>query len=224
MPFPEDLSTWLQELVLMIPAILFAVTFHEVAHGWIAERLGDPTARLAGRLTLNPVPHIDPVGALMFILAKFGWAKPVPVNPYNLRHPVRDMVWVAAAGPAANLLLAAASLLVVQLLNPVLRGAELQFLAQPILGILLWTYLLNLHLAAFNLIPIPPLDGSQILKGVLPRNARFQYERLEPYGFILLILFLISGAAPNVLRPIVLVLQFFAGMPARALQGMSSPS
>ena len=220
MPFAGDLSAQIQELVLMIPAILFAVTFHEVAHGWTAEKLGDPTARLAGRLTLNPVSHIDPIGALMFVIAKFGWAKPVPVNPYNLRHPVRDMMWVAAAGPAANLVLAALSLLVVQLLNPVLRGSEIQFFTQPILGILLWTYLLNLHLAAFNLIPIPPLDGSQILKGFLPRGALSQYERLEPYGFILLILFLISGAAPAVLRPIVMVLQFFAQLPTRVLGTM----
>ena len=216
-----DLSARLQELVLMIPAILFAVTFHEVAHGWTAEKFGDPTARLAGRITLNPLPHIDPIGALMFIIARFGWAKPVPVNPYNLRHPLRDMVWVAAAGPAANLVLAAVSQLSVQLLSPVLRGPQLQFFAQPILGILFWTYLLNLHLAAFNLIPIPPLDGSQILKGFLPRETLLKYERLEPYGFILLILFLISGVAPSVLRPIVWVLQLFAGIPARALEAIT---
>jgi Zn-dependent protease len=214
---PGNLSAQIQELVLMIPAILFAVTFHEVAHGWVAEKLGDPTARLAGRLTLNPLSHIDPIGALMFIVAKFGWAKPVPVNPYHLRHPVRDMMWVAAAGPAANLLLASLSLLTVQLLSPVLRSPGTQFFSQPLLGILLWTYLLNIHLAAFNLIPIPPLDGSQILKGFLPRGALFHYERLEPYGFILLILFLISGAAPIVLHPIVSILQFFAGIPARTL-------
>jgi len=217
MPFAGDLSAQIQELVLMIPAILFAVTFHEVAHGWVAEKFGDPTARLAGRLTLNPLPHIDPIGALMFIVAKFGWAKPVPVNPYNLRHPVRDMMWIAAAGPAANLMLASLSLLAVQLLSPVLRSLGTQFFSQPVLGILLWTYLLNLHLAAFNLIPIPPLDGSQILKGFLPRGALSQYERLEPYGFILLILFLISGAAPIVLHPIVSILRFFAGIPVRAL-------
>lgn len=217
MPFSGNLSAQIQELVLMIPAILFAVTFHEVAHGWTAEKFGDPTARLAGRLTLNPLSHIDPIGALMFFIARFGWAKPVPVNPGNLRHPLRDMIWVAAAGPAANLLLASLSLLTVQLLNPVLRTPGTQFFSQPVLGILLWTYLLNIHLAAFNLIPIPPLDGSQILKGFLPRGALFQYERLEPYGFILLILFLISGAAPLVLQPIVSILQFFAGIPARTL-------
>lgn len=217
MPFTGDPAGQIQELVLMIPAILFAVTFHEVAHGWTADRLGDPTARLAGRLTLNPLPHIDPIGALMFVLAKFGWAKPVPVNPYNFRHPIRDMVWVAAAGPAANLCLAAASLLLAQLLSPLLRGADLSFVAQPVSGILVWTYLLNLHLAAFNLIPIPPLDGSSILKGFLPRTALLQFEKLEPYGFILLVLFLISGLGPAVLRPVVGLLGILATLPARSL-------
>lgn len=217
MPLSGDIAGQIQELILMIPAILFAVTFHEVAHGWTADRLGDPTARLAGRLTLNPLPHIDPVGALMFVVAKFGWAKPVPVNPGNLRHPVRDMVWVAAAGPVANLVLAAASLLLTQLLQPILRGAEGSFVAQPVWGILVWTYLLNLHLAAFNLIPIPPLDGSSILKGFLPRNTLFQFEKMEPYGFILLVLFLVSGLAPVVLRPLVGVLRIVVDLPVRAI-------
>lgn len=217
MPFAGDLAARIQELVLMIPAILFAVTFHEVAHGWTADRLGDPTARLAGRLTLNPLPHIDPIGALMFVLVKFGWAKPVPVNPYNLRHPIRDMMWVAAAGPVANLILASASLLAFQLLSPLLRGGTLAFLAQPVFDILKWTYLLNLYFAAFNLIPIPPLDGSSILKRFLSKDALRQFERFEPYGFLVLILFLASGLVPVVLGPVLGVLQFVVALPARAL-------
>ena len=217
MPFSENLAGHIQELVLMIPAILIAVTFHEVAHGWTADRLGDPTARLAGRLTLNPLPHIDPIGALMFIIAKFGWAKPVPVNPYNLRHPIRDMMWVAAAGPAANLLLASGSLLLGQLLIPFFRQPDLAFVTQPLFGMVKWTYLLNLYLAAFNLIPIPPLDGSSILKRFLPRNALLQFEKLEPYGFIVLVLFLMSGLAPAVLGPLVSVLGLVVELPARAI-------
>ena len=201
----------------MIPAILIAVTFHEVAHGWTADRLGDPTARLAGRLTLNPLPHIDPIGALMFIIAKFGWAKPVPVNPYNFRHPIRDMMWVAAAGPAANLLLASGSLLLGQLLIPFFRQPDLSFISQPVFGMLKWTYLLNLYLAAFNLIPIPPLDGSSILKRFLRRDALLQFEKLEPYGFLVLVLFLMSGLAPAVLGPIVSVLGLVVELPARAI-------
>jgi Zn-dependent protease len=216
-PFSENLAGHIQELVLMIPAILIAVTFHEVAHAWTADRLGDPTARLAGRLTLNPLPHIDPIGALMFIIAKFGWAKPVPVNPYNLRHPIRDMMWVAAAGPAVNLLLASGSLLLGQLLLPFFRQPDLSFVTQPVFGMLKWTYLLNLYLAAFNLIPIPPLDGSSILKRFLPRGALLQFEKLEPYGFLVLVLFLMSGLAPAVLGPIVSVLGLVVELPARAI-------
>ncbi len=205
----------------MVPAILLAVTFHEVAHGWTADRLGDPTARLAGRLTLNPLPHIDPIGALMFIIANFGWAKPVPVNPYNLRHPIRDMMWVAAAGPMANLVLASASLILSLLLDPLLRGTDLSFIAQPVFGILRWAYLFNLYLAAFNLIPIPPLDGSSILKRFLPRNALVTFEKMEPYGFILLVLFLMSGLAPTVLGPLVSVLRLVVELPARAIQSLT---
>ena len=205
----------------MVPAILLAVTFHEVAHGWTADRLGDPTARLAGRLTLNPLPHIDPIGALMFIIARFGWAKPVPVNPYNFRHPIRDMMWVAAAGPMANLVLASASLIASLLLDPLLRGTDLSFIAQPVFGILRWAYLFNLYLAAFNLIPIPPLDGSSILKRFLPRNALVKFEKMEPYGFILLVLFLMSGLAPTVLGPLVSVLRLVVELPARAIQSLT---
>ncbi len=204
LPVSGDIAFIFQQLVLTIPAILLAITFHEVAHGWIADKLGDPTARLAGRLTLNPLSHLDPIGALMFILVKFGWAKPVPVNPHNLRRPLRDMVWVAAAGPAANFLLAALSLLVFRWT----AGVDLPFVTAPVREICRLSYILNLNLAAFNLIPIPPLDGSQILKGFLPRGALLSYERLEPYGFIILVLFLMSGVSGVVLGPLVDFLSF----------------
>jgi len=201
-PFSGDLAATLQQLVLTIPAILLAITFHEVAHGVVADKLGDPTARLAGRLTLNPLAHLDPIGALMFIVAKFGWAKPVPVNPHNLRHPLRDMVWVAAAGPTANLLLAAASLLTFRWS----AGLDFPMVTVPLREVARWSYIINLNLAAFNLIPIPPLDGSQILKGFLPRRALVSYERFEPYGFIVLVLFLMSGVSGAVLGPLVGIL------------------
>jgi Zn-dependent protease len=203
-PLAGDAALLLQQLVLTIPAILLAITFHEVAHGWTADKLGDPTARLAGRLTLNPLAHLDPIGALMLIVAKFGWAKPVPVNPYNLRRPLRDMVWVAAAGPTANFLLAALSLVVFRWS----AGFELPFVSLPFRELCRWSYIINLNLAAFNLIPIPPLDGSQILKGFLPRGALLSYERFEPYGFIVLVLFLMSGASGIVLGPLVDILGF----------------
>jgi len=203
-PFSGDLALMLQQLILTIPAILLAITFHEVAHGWTADKLGDPTARLAGRLTLNPLAHLDPIGALMLIVAKFGWAKPVPVNPYNLRHPLRDMVWVAAAGPTANFLLAALSLLAFRWS----AALDLPFVTVPFRELCRWSYVINLNLAAFNLIPIPPLDGSQILKGFLPRAALHSYERFEPYGFIVLVLFLMSGVSGAVLGPLVGILSF----------------
>ena len=221
MPFSENLAGHIQEMVLMIPAILIAVTFHEVAHGWTADRLGDPTARLAGRLTLNPLPHIDPIGALMFIIARFGWAKPVPVNPFNLRHPIRDMMWVALAGPAANLLLASAVLVLEPLLRTLLRGPNLAFVELPLFRMLFWTYIFNVYLAAFNLIPIPPLDGSSVLKRFLSRGALVRFEQLEPYGFILLILFLMSGLVPFVLGPLLGVLQFVVALPARVIWGLA---
>ena len=198
-----DLTSFLQELVVVLPAVLFAITFHEVAHGWIADRLGDPTARMAGRLTLNPIAHLDPIGAIMMILVKFGWAKPVPVNPMNLRHPLRDMIWVAAAGPVANLVVSAASLLLYRWSGAV----AVSFLADPIRELLKWSFIINLNLAAFNLIPIPPLDGSQILKGILPRRQLLVFERIEPYGFLLLILFLASGMAEKILNPLMSLLR-----------------
>ena len=198
---PFDFTAVFQELVVVLPAVLFAITFHEVAHGWIADRLGDPTARLSGRLTLNPIAHLDPVGAIMLILVKFGWAKPVPVNPMNLRNPLRDMIWVAAAGPVANLIVAAASLLLYRW-----SGAlEIPFLADPIRALLGSSFIINRNLAAFNLIPIPPLDGSQILKGLLPRRQLMAFERIEPYGFLILVLFLATGMAQAVLSPLVAV-------------------
>lgn len=189
----------LPELILRIPALLLAVTFHEVAHGWVADRLGDPTARRAGRLTLNPLPHIDPIGALAFVLMGFGWAKPVPVNPYNFRHPVRDNVWVAAAGPGANVLVATASLIGLVLL---LQFGPSAFWSQPIGGILLLSYRFNLILAIFNLIPLPPLDGSHVLKGFLPRRQLIAFERLEPVGPFLLILLVFTGAIGAILLPV----------------------
>lgn len=189
----------LPELVLRIPALLLAVTFHEVAHGWVADRLGDPTARQAGRLTLNPLPHIDPIGALAFVLMGFGWAKPVPVNPSNFRHPVRDNVWVAAAGPAANVLVATASLIGFVLVAQVGPAA---FWSRPIEGVLARSYSFNLILAIFNLFPLPPLDGSHVLKGFLPRRQLIAFERLEPMGPFLLILLVISGAMGAVLLPV----------------------
>ena len=166
--FLRDPAGAVQVLLLMIPGLLLAVTVHEVAHGWVADRLGDPTARLAGRLTLNPLPHIDPLGALAFVLAGFGWARPVPVSARNLRRPVRDMAWVAAAGPLSNFLVAFLGLVLLVLTSRVL---DAPFVARPIAGMLRFVYTFNLGLAIFNLIPLPPLDGGHFLPYFFPLRS-----------------------------------------------------
>jgi Zn-dependent protease len=196
----RDPAGALQNLVLMVPALLLAVTIHEVAHGWVADRLGDPTARMLGRLTLNPLPHIDPFGALAFVLAGFGWAKPVPVNARNLRHPRRDMALVAAAGPLSNFLLAFVGLVALQL---VVRADMPAFFGEPLIGILLYVYVFNLGLAIFNLIPLPPLDGGHFLPYFLPPGSWPLLRTLEQYGPILLIVLVISGATRYVMGPLI---------------------
>jgi Zn-dependent protease len=196
-PF-DDLAGFALGLLIKIPALLLAVTVHELAHGLVADRLGDPTARLQGRLTLNPIPHIDPLGALAFIIAGFGWAKPVPVNAYNLRHPVRDMALVAAAGPVSNFVLAFAGLLAFRLLHPI---EAMPFLLVPIKQIIRFVFLFNVGLGVFNLIPLPPLDGGHFLPYFLPRASWGAIHKLEQYGPIILIVAVMSGATSYVVRP-----------------------
>lgn len=196
-PF-DDLAGFALGLLIKIPALLLAVTVHELAHGLVADRLGDPTARLQGRLTLNPIPHIDPLGALAFIIAGFGWAKPVPVNAYNLRHPVRDMALVAAAGPVSNFVLAFAGLLAFRLLPPI---EAMPFLLVPIKQMIRFVFLFNVGLGVFNLIPLPPLDGGHFLPYFLPRASWGAVHKLEQYGPIILIVAVMSGATSYVVRP-----------------------
>jgi Zn-dependent protease len=189
----------LQNLVLMLPALLLAVTIHEVAHGWVADRLGDPTARLAGRLTLNPLPHIDPLGALAFVLAGFGWARPVPVDGRNLRRPLRDMALVAAAGPLSNFLVAFVGLVALVL---VARSVGAPFVAEPLVGTLRHIYRFNLGLAIFNLIPLPPLDGGHFLPYFFPRASWPLLAQLQQYGPLLLLLLVFSGATRYIMGPL----------------------
>ncbi len=193
-----DPAAFLQALILKVPALLLAVTVHELAHGLVADRLGDPTARREGRLTLNPLPHIDPIGALAFVLAGFGWAKPVPVNASNLRHPVRDMAWVAAAGPLSNLVVALVGLIAFVLLR---RVGAVPFIAEPLGGILFYVYQFNLVLAIFNLIPLPPLDGGHFLPYFLPRGSWSLLHQLEQVGPFILLLLVITGATAYVVGP-----------------------
>ncbi len=201
-----DPLAFLQSLILKIPALLLAVTIHECAHGFVADRLGDPTARLSGRLTLNPLPHIDPIGALALVLAGFGWAKPVPVNAGNFKHPTRDMAWVALAGPLSNFLAAFVALVLLSLAR---SSVSAPFIAEPVGGVLIWVYQFNLALAVFNLIPLPPLDGGHFLPHLFPRASWSALHQLEQYGSLILILLVMTGAIDIVIGPIVRMVSKF---------------
>jgi Zn-dependent protease len=183
-------------ILIAIP-LLYAIIFHELAHGYVAYRLGDPTAKLMGRLSLNPLKHLDPVGTLMLFLFGFGWAKPVPVNFSQLRDRRMGTILVSAAGIVTNMLLATIALFLLRLLSPApssMPALLLNYFAQ-----------INIILAAFNLIPLPPLDGSKILMGVAPPNVQNVLFRSERYGFIVIIVLLYFG----LLNP---VIDFFRGM------------
>jgi len=176
--------------VMLVPALM-AITCHEVSHGFIADRFGDNTARSMGRLTLNPLKHLDIFGTLMVFIVGIGWAKPVPVNFNNLRNPKRDMIWVAAAGPITNFILAALSALALRSLvalgNRVPDAATIQMLLDPIALMLAFSVYINLLLAIFNLIPVPPLDGGRVAVGLLPYRQSMAYSRIEPFGMIIII-------------------------------------
>ncbi len=175
--------------IMLVPALL-AVTIHEVSHGYIAERMGDPTARLLGRLTFNPIKHLDPVGTLALLFFGFGWAKPVPVNFGNMQSPKKGMVFVALAGPASNFLLATIFAFVLRglLLVPeaFVAGDGAMFI-EPIRLMAAFGLYINVILAVFNLIPIPPLDGGMVMTGLLPPKQAAVLAKIEPFGFILLI-------------------------------------
>jgi Zn-dependent protease len=214
--------------VIMGFALLFAITVHEASHGWAANKLGDPTALSLGRVTLNPIAHIDPIGTIIFPLIlilmgapPFGWAKPVPVNPLNLRNPRRDNLWISAAGPASNLTVAAISLIVIiilKLINPnvgyflrvsLFGTSGLPKGFYPLEGLALILYFIvyiNCLLAVFNLIPIPPLDGSGILMGFLSDEAAQRYDRIRPFGFVILLALIYLGLLRIVMLPISMII------------------
>ena len=195
----SDPARFVVQLLFLIPAVLVAVTVHELAHGVVADRLGDPTARVQGRLTLNPLPHIDPLGAVAFLLAGFGWAKPVPVNAYNLRHPRRDMAWIAAAGPVSNFVVAFLGLVAVVVIQRIGLGA---FVAEPLGAVLFAVFRFNLALGIFNLIPLPPLDGGHFLPYFLPRASWTTLHQLEQYGPMILLLLVMTGATRYIVGPV----------------------
>jgi Zn-dependent protease len=196
----DDPVRFFSRLVLQIPALLVAVTVHELAHALVADRLGDPTPRRLGRITLNPLPHIDPLGALAFVLAGFGWAKPVPVSAQYLQHPARDMAWVAVAGPLSNFVVAFVALVAVRVLSHI--GGAMPFVSEPLTGVLFWTYVYNLALGIFNLIPLPPLDGGHFLPYIFPRASWSFIHQLEQVGPFLLILLVLTGATRYIVQPV----------------------
>mgnify|MGYP000044196272 FL=1 len=213
-----------QKIIIWAIPVLFAITVHEVAHGWVALKLGDRTAQMLGRLTLNPFKHIDPIGTvlvpgLLLLLGGFvfGWAKPVPVSYQNLHQPKRDMALVAAAGPAANFIMAVIWAIVAKL-GLMLIHADIS-LGQPMMFMGVAGVLINTMLMMLNLLPIPPLDGSRVLSSWLPGPVAYKFSRIEPYGFFILLGLLYFGILSLILWPLVsamlnlLVMVF--GLPAQ---------
>ena len=204
--------TIVQKIVAWILPVLFAITVHETAHGWMALRLGDKTAMMLGRLTLNPFKHIDPLGTilipgLMYMLAgfMFGWAKPVPVTWQNLKQPKRDMVFVAAAGPMSNLVMALLWALAIRS-GLALGDAGMALVFLGVAGIFINTILMVL-----NLLPLPPLDGGRVMTGLLPGPLAYKFSLIEPYGFFILVGLLVTGLLGVILWP---VIEFFMGLMA----------
>jgi len=206
----------LQKIVIWVVPVIFAITVHEVAHGWVANKLGDPTARLLGRLTLNPIKHIDPIGTVILPLVMmwttgfaFGWAKPVPVDWRNLRHPKRDMALVAVAGPGANLFM----FVLWMLLAKAALAAEgsVGAAAAPVYYMALAGMSVNALFMVLNLLPVPPLDGSRVLAAILPPRWALRFGQLERYGLLIVVVLLVTGLLGKILTP-----------PMQALQGLAS--
>lgn len=184
-------------MILRAAAVLLALAIHEYAHAVVAVRLGDPGPKLAGRLTLNPLPHLDPLGTIMLFLFSFGWAKPVMVDPRNFRNPRQDMMWVALAGPVSNILLAfALSRVAPIILNIVPYGA-----VPATFAFLQVAIQLNIWLAVFNMLPLPPLDGSKVLAGLLPARYAYRYMQFERYGMFILLLLVLTDMLGRILLP-----------------------
>jgi len=205
-----DIAMIIEKISIWALPVLLAIILHEIAHGWVAERLGDSTARWMGRLTLNPLKHIDPIGTILIPLALvvigspflFGYARPVPVNFNNLRRPKQDMVLVALAGPATNVLLALLSTAL--LFFAVQLPAAAAWVSQPLALMCQASIIINMVLCIFNLLPLPPLDGGRVAVGLLPGAASYKLSKLEPYGFMIIIALLATGVLQDVIGPLVL--------------------
>lgn len=208
----------IQRIIVSVLPILLAITFHEVSHGFVANKLGDPTAKFLGRLTLNPIAHIDLVGTIimpfaLFYLSNgqfvFGYAKPVPINPMNFKNPRKDMAISAAAGPITNIILAVISQLILEYIVPaaILLPEDIGAAVRtPLAWMFESSIMINIVLAVINLIPIPPLDGGRVLVGFLPHKQAVSYSKIEPYGFIIVIILFLTKIANILIYPLVALL------------------
>ena len=197
-----DISSTIRMIALSIVPFLFAITIHEFMHGYAAYKLGDNTAKNAGRLTLNPIAHIDPIGLLVLVITRMiGWAKPVPVNYYNIRHKYGVAI-VSAAGPLANLATAFLSALLFKLFIVYIAGNIPENIAQPLEAMIFYSILINVSLFIFNLLPIMPMDGARIIWNFLPREQAEKYEATEKYYFIIILVLIVSGALSYIITPI----------------------
>jgi Zn-dependent protease len=219
--FDQNVSAIILNIIIAAPAFLLAITVHEFAHGYVALRFGDPTAHNAGRLTFNPISHLDPFGTLVFVVTAvagfgIGWAKPVPVNPRYMRNPRADMMWVSFAGPGANLATAAALALGLHAIMTGFGGRPLStgtlFVLNPLVSLLRYGVLINVILAVFNLIPVPPLDGSKILAGLVPSDMAYRLEALEQYGFLILMALIFTGIVGYLIRPPISYIMWLLGV------------
>ncbi len=205
-----NIDAIIQGISIWALPVLFAIVLHEVAHGWVADKLGDNTARFMGRLTLNPLKHIDPIGTILIPIVLlvsgspflFGYAKPVPVNFGKLNNPKRDMIWVALAGPVTNLILALISALVLAV--AVQMPASTSWVTEPLALMCQASIIINMVLCIFNLLPLPPLDGGRVAVGLLPGPMAYQLSRIEPFGFMIIVLLLVFGVLQSIIGPLVL--------------------
>jgi Zn-dependent protease len=212
-----DISAILREISILAVPFLMAITFHEFAHGYVTYLLGDPTAKNEGRLTLNPIKHLDPMGTLVLVLTRMiGWAKPVPVDPRYFKDPRKGMIWVSLAGASANFMLAMVFALLFRGVMMLMGGGGLspfwfQILV-PAAYMCQAGVMLNLFLGTFNLLPIPPLDGSKVLAGLLPPHLAVGYMQIERYGMLVIILLIFLGVIERLLMPVRMVGRLLLGM------------
>ena len=211
----------LTQVLIVLTVLIASLSVHEAAHAFAADRLGDPTARQLGRLSLNPAVHVDPIGTILFPLIAFfsgvpliGWAKPVPVDTRHLKNPKRDFAIVAAAGPASNVVMAVAAAMVLEVVGNFATPGDIAALAvvRPAIQLLRGFIYLNVLLAVFNMIPVPPLDGGNVLIGVLPANTARWVEQLRPYGILILYALMLTGVLSTLLGPVATYLLYLLGI------------